>query len=75
MAPTQRTDKGEATFVSPYTGEQFTSQFAYNDHLNRWPRIAAENGLALDGTPLAPEPPKPPTEPGPVEETPKPKKR
>lgn len=60
MAPTQRTDKGEATFVSPYTGEQFTSQFAYNDHLNRWPSIAGENGLALDGTPLAPEPPDPP---------------
>ena len=66
MAPDQRNDRGETIFVSPYTGEQFTSQFAYNDHLARWPSIAAENVLALDGTPLAPEP---------TVETSKPKKR
>lgn len=56
MTPDPRNDKGETTFVSPYTGERFTSQFVYNDHLLRWPSIAVENGLALDGTPLVPEP-------------------
>lgn len=52
-----RTEKGETVFVSPFTGERFTSQFAYNDHLSRWPAIAAENGLHLDGTPIGSEPP------------------
>lgn len=42
--------KGEV-FTSPYTGETFTSRFAYNDHLTRWPEIAEVNGLNLDGSP------------------------
>lgn len=49
------TGKGEAVFVSPYTGEQFTSQFAFNDHVLRWPEIARANGLNLDGSASAPK--------------------
>lgn len=54
MAPELRTEKGETVYVSPYTGQQFTSQFAYNDHVARWPQIAEENGLNLDGTAKVP---------------------
>ena len=49
--------KGGGGFVSPYTGEVFTSRFAFNDHMARWPAIAAENGLNLDGRPQGPAKP------------------
>lgn len=39
--------EGETIFVSPYTGQEFTNRFAYNDHLQRWPQIAEANGLPL----------------------------
>lgn len=45
--------KGGGGFVSPYTGEVFTSRFAFNDHCNRWPSICEANGWNLDGTPKA----------------------
>lgn len=56
MAPTIRTEKGETIYVSPHTGERFTSQFAYNDHVARWPQVCEENGLNLDGSPKGSEP-------------------
>lgn len=45
------TATGETVFVSPFTGERFTSQFAFNDHMARWPAIAKANGLSADGSP------------------------
>lgn len=48
---------GGGGFVSPYTGQVFTSRFAFNDHCDRWPAIAAENGLQLDGRPKTPAKP------------------
>lgn len=44
---------GGGGFVSPYTGEVFTSQFAFNDHMARWPEVCEANGWNLDGTPKA----------------------
>lgn len=45
--------------VSPWTGEVFTGEFAFRNHLARWPEICAANGCGLDGKPApapAPEP-------------------
>lgn len=47
---------GETTkFVSPYTGQAFGTQFAFNDHMANWPAVCEANGWNLDGSPKVAE--------------------
>lgn len=45
-------DGGTPRWVSPFTGQVFGTQFAYNRHLATWEIESRENGLNLDGTPV-----------------------